>query len=49
MLDVKDKKILYHLNLDCRQSMNSLSKKIGLAKEVIAYRIKRLEEKGIIK
>jgi len=48
-LDVKDRKILYQLDLNCRQSLGQIAKKVGLSKQVVDYRIKRLEEKGIIK
>ena len=47
-VDIKDKQILYNLNKDCRQSNSSLAKKMGTSKEVVAYRIKRLEEKRLI-
>ena len=47
-LDLKDRKILYHLDLDSRQSFSQLGKKVGLYKEIVNYRIKRLQEKGII-
>ena len=48
-LDLKDRKILYHLDLDSRQSFRSIGKKIGLSKDVIANRVKKLQEKGVIK
>ena len=48
-LDVKDRKILYELDINSRQSFTQLSKKVGLHKDVVAYRVKKLEEKGIIK
>jgi Lrp/AsnC family leucine-responsive transcriptional regulator len=48
-LDLKDKKILYHLDLDSRQSFRSLGKKVGLSKDIITSRVKKLQEKGIIK
>jgi DNA-binding Lrp family transcriptional regulator len=48
-LDLKDRKILYHLDLDSRQSFRSLGKKVGLSKDVVASRVKKLQEKGIIK
>jgi len=48
-IDVKDKKILYHLDLDSRQSLNSIGKKVGLTKDVVAYRMQRMQENGIIK
>ena len=47
-LDLKDRKILYHLDLNSRQSFSQLGKKVGLYKEIVNYRIKRLQEKGII-
>ena len=47
-LDSKDKKILYYLSLDSRQSLKTISKKAGVSKELAAYRIKRLFKKGII-
>ena len=48
-LDVKDRKILYHLDLDSRQSFRALGKKVGLSKDIIANRVKKMEESGIIK
>ncbi len=47
-LDIKDKKILYHLDLNSRQSFSQLGKKVGFYKEIVNYRVKRLQEKGII-
>jgi len=47
-IDLKDKKILYHLITNSRQSFNSIGKKVGLSKDVVAFRIKRLEKEGII-
>ena len=48
-LDLKDRKILYHLDLDSRQSFRSLGKKVGLSKDVVTSRVKKLLERGIIK
>ncbi|MCJ7697947.1 MAG: Lrp/AsnC family transcriptional regulator [Thermoplasmata archaeon] len=48
-IDVKDKKILYQLDLNCRQSNTMIGKKVGLSKMVVRNRIKKLEEQGIIK
>ena len=48
-IDAKDKKILYQLNQNSRQSFTQIGKKVGLPKSVVVYRVKRLEEKGIIK
>jgi Lrp/AsnC family transcriptional regulator, regulator for asnA, asnC and gidA len=48
-LDLKDRKILYQLDLNCRQSNTFIGKKVGLSKEVVNYRIKRMQENGVIK
>jgi len=47
-LDLKDKKILYELDKDCRQTCSQIAKKVGLSSEVVNYRIKRFEEEKII-
>jgi DNA-binding Lrp family transcriptional regulator len=47
-LDLKDRKIIYELDLDSRQSFSQLGKKIGLHKDSVAYRVKKLQENGII-
>ena len=48
-IDLKDRKILYQLDLNARQSLMQIGKKVNLAKNVVAYRIDRLKENGIIK
>ncbi len=48
-LTEKDKELLYELDINCRQSLNQLAKKLRSKKTVIAYRIKRLENAGIIR
>jgi len=48
-LDLKDKKILYELDIDCRQSFRNIGKKVGLSKDVVSSRVKELQRKGIIK
>jgi Lrp/AsnC family leucine-responsive transcriptional regulator len=48
-VDVKDRKILYELDLNCRQSLTQIGKKVGLKKDVVSYRIKRMQDEGIIK
>ncbi|MFZ5955837.1 MAG: Lrp/AsnC family transcriptional regulator [Nanoarchaeota archaeon] len=48
-LDIKDKKLLYELDLNSRQSYNQLSKKIKLSKNSVINRISHLKESGIIK
>lgn len=47
-LDAKDKKILYQLDVDARQPLSAIAKKVGLSWEVVNYRIKNLERAGII-
>jgi len=47
-LDLKDRKILYELDLNCRQSNSQIGKKVGLGRDVVGYRIKKLEDEGII-
>ena len=47
-IDLKDRKILYNLDLNSRQSFSQIGKKVGLHKDVVAYRVKKLQENGII-
>ncbi len=47
-IDLKDRKILYHLDLNCRQSNSQIGKKVGLSRKVVEYRINKMEEEGII-
>jgi len=47
-IDFKDKQIIYYLYQDCRTSFSELAKIIQVPKEVVAYRIKKLKENGII-
>mgnify|MGYP001562636495 FL=1 len=47
-MDLKDKKILYQLDLNARQTNTQIAKKVGLSKDVVNYRIKSLEKEGII-
>jgi Lrp/AsnC family transcriptional regulator, leucine-responsive regulatory protein len=48
-LDLKDKKILYQLDLDSKQSSARIAKKVGLSKDAVNYRINRLKNRKIIK
>jgi len=48
-LDLKDRKIIYELDLNCRQSNTQIGKKVGLKKDVVSYRIKKLQDEGVIK
>ena len=47
-LDVKDKKIIYHLLQNSRQPLRIIGKKVGISKELVSYRIKRLIKNNII-
>ncbi len=47
-IDLKDRKILYQLDINSRQSLSQIGKKVGLPKNVVAYRINKLKEKEII-
>lgn len=48
-LDSKDKLILFELDENSRQSLKSISKKIGVSREVINYRVGNLLRTGIIR
>ena len=47
-LDIKDRKILYELDVNARLSASDIGKKVGLSKQVVTYRINKLLELGII-
>lgn len=47
-LDKKDREILFQLDLDARQPNSKIARKVRASKEVVGYRIKRMEEEGII-
>ncbi len=48
-IDIKDKKILYNLHKNARQSLTQIGKKVSLPKNVVSYRLKRLIKEGVIK
>ena len=48
ILDLKDRKILHQLDIDSRQSASQIGKKVGLNRDVVSNRIKKLQRKGII-
>ena len=48
-LDVKNMKILYQLDINSRQSFSQIGRKVGLNKDIVAYRVNKLKENGIIK
>ncbi|MBU3913418.1 MAG: Lrp/AsnC family transcriptional regulator [Nanoarchaeota archaeon] len=47
-LDLKDRKILYELDWNCRQTCSQIGKKVALSSEVVNYRIRKMEEEGVI-
>jgi DNA-binding Lrp family transcriptional regulator len=47
-IDKKDLKIYYHLIKNSRQPLSQIGKKVGLSREVVGNRIKRLEKEGVI-
>jgi Lrp/AsnC family leucine-responsive transcriptional regulator len=48
-LDLRDRKILYELDLNSRQSFNELARKVRLSKTAVLHRINNLKKEGIIK
>lgn len=47
-LDLKDKKILYSLDLNARQTDNQIAKEVGLSREAVRYRINKLVKESYI-
>ena len=48
-LDLKDRKLLYELDINSRQSFNEIAKKVGISKTAILNRVNNLQKDGIIK
>ena len=48
-LDLKDRKILYELELNARIPELELARKVRLSREVVRYRMQKLEEEGVIR
>jgi Lrp/AsnC family transcriptional regulator, leucine-responsive regulatory protein len=48
-LDTKDRKILYELEKDAKATNSEIAKKVILSKDAVGYRIKNLEEEGILR
>ncbi|MFA6462099.1 MAG: Lrp/AsnC family transcriptional regulator [Candidatus Woesearchaeota archaeon] len=46
--DFKDRKIIYQLSLNARQSYSEIAKKVGLSPQSVDYKISRLEKLGVI-
>ncbi len=49
MVDKIDLKILHFLSENCRVSLNKISGRLKVSKSTVNYRIKKLEDEGIIK
>ncbi|MFH1390779.1 MAG: Lrp/AsnC family transcriptional regulator [Candidatus Diapherotrites archaeon] len=49
ILDLLDKKILYELDINSRQSFSELAKKVGKSRNVVEYRVNKLQKDGVIK
>ncbi|MBT4575349.1 Lrp/AsnC family transcriptional regulator [archaeon] len=49
MTDLIDRKLLYELNWNARQTHTAIAKKLRVSKQVVSYRIKQLEKQKIIK
>jgi Lrp/AsnC family transcriptional regulator, leucine-responsive regulatory protein len=47
-LDKKDRLIIKALQLDARQSLSALGKRIGLSQPAVSERVKKLEDAGVI-
>ena len=47
-LDLKDKKILFELEKNARQSNSQIAKVVGLSKDAVGYRINQIEKRGIL-
>ena len=47
-LDRKDRQILFQLDLDARQPNSAIARKVRASKEVVGYRIRRMEELGVV-
>ena len=48
-LDAFDRKILFELDCDSRQSISQIAKRVRLGRDLVSYRIDKLQENGVIK
>ena len=48
-LDLTDRKIILELDTNARKSYNEIGKRLGIGKNNVQYRVKRLMEDGVIK
>lgn len=46
--DLKDRRILYELDMNGRVPISTIAKKVKLSTQVVDYRIKNMEKKGVI-
>ena len=49
MLDLIDRKIIYLLDKNARQSFSQIAKQLRIGRNVVLYRVNRLKEQGMIK
>ena len=49
MVDRKDLQILYYLDQDCRQSIARIAKRVHLHRNVVQYRIRKMEQEKVIR
>lgn len=47
-IDLKDRRIIYQLSLNARQSYSQIAKKVGLSPQLVEYKIRRLERLDVI-
>ena len=47
-LDIKDRKILAELDMKARMPLTQLARKVGLSRQVVEYRLRRMQKEGVI-
>ncbi len=47
-LDITDKKLLYYLDMNARESLSVVAKKLRISKSVLVYRLNRLKSQSVI-
>ncbi|MCB0351938.1 MAG: Lrp/AsnC family transcriptional regulator [Bdellovibrionales bacterium] len=48
-LDLLDRKILFELDCNSRRSLSEISRKVGLGRDLVSYRIEKLQDLGVVK
>ncbi len=48
LIDVKNKKILFEIWKNARKTSSEIGRNVGLSREVVDYRLRKLKERGII-